>query len=738
MPPPGAGAVGLGVEPDPRRLLAKRRLGKRRPADIAEADEEDLHRHLGPALLPKRPALLAKSKAEAQSEGRLDGRGPRRRAGGVPAPRSRISRYAWYALFVLVPGLRPQFRRPADHLDPRALTSSHDLSVADDEIGFLYGTAFAVFYALFGIPLGRLADSWYRGRLIAIGLGLWSSMTALSGFASNFAMLATARIGVGIGEASASPAAYSMISDYFPKEKRATALSIYSAGLYIGGGLSLPVGGFVTSRWNHAFPNPAEAPLGLHGWQAAFLAVGIPGPVAGASWVLSLREPQRGAMDGQPQPVVRPNAWRDFGARAGRDHAAAHPFSVARIPGRPADQPDRRWLVVVTAASYGLILLTGDWPQWLAYGLGVYAVFSWVQSLRARDPAAYRLIWGNRTVMMLAVAFGSISFMTYAIASGRPPYAIRDLLRRRARQPAQILQRMHGRRGGGDHSGLGRGDCRGDRGDHGRRDLRRLAPPRPARPHLRQHARGGAARARGLDHVHHRQPRDLLYRQPLRPVVRLDVGRRGGGDAAGSRPAADAGDRGRNLCARNDDGRPRARPLSRRQDVEGDRQPAAPASSGSTSSRPSPCSRSGSAPAASPSWRRPGSSARGPRASLSDRREARRRRSARRELPDGIGPVVVRCGVDHDRGAVGIEQRIGALPPCRPATGSAKSSRPLPSAPTCRLGRSPRCAPRGFSRPCCPPGRVPVRTGAGEIGRVAAAGLMEMHAVGARAQSRAR
>src|SRR5205085_10012304 len=137
---------------------------------------------------------------------------------------------------------------------------SHDLGVGDDEIGFLYGTAFAVFYALFGIPLGRLADSWYRGRLIAVGLGLWSSMTALSGFASNFAMLAVARIGVGIGEASASPAAYSMISDYFPMETCASALSIYTAVLYVGGGRSLPVGRFATSSWNQAFSSPANAP----------------------------------------------------------------------------------------------------------------------------------------------------------------------------------------------------------------------------------------------------------------------------------------------------------------------------------------------------------------------------------------------------------------------------------------------------------------------------------------------
>jgi MFS family permease len=101
-----------------------------------------------------------------------------------------------------------------------------DLGVTDAQMGFLYGTAFAVFYAVFGIPLGRLADVWDRRRLIAWGLAAWSAMTALSGLARNFPQLALARFGVGVGEASASPAAYSLLSDYFPRARRATALAI--------------------------------------------------------------------------------------------------------------------------------------------------------------------------------------------------------------------------------------------------------------------------------------------------------------------------------------------------------------------------------------------------------------------------------------------------------------------------------------------------------------------------------
>ncbi len=353
------------------------------------------------------------------------------------APPSRIGSYAWYALIVLVLVYVVNF------IDRQILSIlvgdiKRDLSVSDAQIGFLYGTAFAVFYALFGIPLGRLADSWYRGRLMAMGLALWSSMTAMSGFASSFAMLATARIGVGIGEASASPAAYSMISDWFPKERRATALSIYSSGLYIGGALSLPIGGFVVARWNGAFPDPASAPLGLAGWQAAFLAVGIPGLLL-ALWVLTLREPQRGASDGLPQPIVRPNAWREFG----RELVAILPpltlLSVSRIPG--ALKLNLIALAGVLAGAYGLYRLTGDGPQWAAYGLGVYAIFSWVQSLRHRDLPVYRLIWGTPVVVTLAVAFGSISFVTYATSFWVPHYVEQNFYGG-ALEPARFIAGM--------------------------------------------------------------------------------------------------------------------------------------------------------------------------------------------------------------------------------------------------------------------------------------------------------
>ncbi|HMC93027.1 MAG TPA: MFS transporter [Allosphingosinicella sp.] len=334
--------------------------------------------------------------------------------------RSGVGAYGWYALIVLVLVYAINFV-DRQIISILAQDIKHDLHLDDAQIGFLYGTAFAVFYALFGIPLGRLADSWYRGRLIAGGLALWSGMTALSGFASSFHMLGIARIGVGIGEASASPAAYSMISDYFPKARRATALSIYSSGLYIGGGLSLPIGALVSSRWTHLHPDPATAPLHLAGWQAAFLAVGIPGLIL-ALWVLSLREPQRGASDGLPQPVVREGAWRGFGAEL---LAILPPLTLIAAAANGTLAANLMGLAGITAAALGLIRLTGDAPQWIAYGIGAYAILSWVLVLRRRDAPTWRLIWGSPAVAILAVAFGSISFVTYAVSFWAAPYALR-------------------------------------------------------------------------------------------------------------------------------------------------------------------------------------------------------------------------------------------------------------------------------------------------------------------------
>jgi len=298
-----------------------------------------------------------------------------------------------------------------------------DLGISDAEIGFLYGTAFAVFYAVFGIPLGRLADVWSRRSLIAVGLSFWSAMTAVSGMARTFGQLAAARIGVGVGEASASPAAFSMLSDSFPPRLRATVLAIYSSGVYIGAGLGILIGGQVVDRWNSAFPS-GGAPFGLAGWQAAYLAVGLPGLLL-AIWVRTLREPVRGAADGyavkqedhpfqqfflELRAVVPPlTLWYLARAGAGRRGVVINLLIAAGI--------------AVVAAL--LAWLTGSTAQWVALGVGVYAAASWMQGLSLRDRPAATLILRTASLRDMAIGFSLLAFTGYGIGGWTPAFFIR-------------------------------------------------------------------------------------------------------------------------------------------------------------------------------------------------------------------------------------------------------------------------------------------------------------------------
>ena len=299
-----------------------------------------------------------------------------------------------------------------------------DLNLTDADLGFLYGTAFAVFYALFGIPLGRLADNWVRTRLLSLGLFVWSTMTALSGLSQSFGQLSAARVGVGIGEASASPSAFSMLSDWFPKEKRATALAIYSAGLYIGGGVSLLIGAVVVKAWNTAYP--VVGPLGLVGWQAAFLAVGIPGMIL-SLWVSTLKEPIRGRAEGLPEPAKVENVGRKFWDDV---CSVIPPLTLFHLAPFGARVVATNLAVAAAFAALATLLigLTGDVPQWVAICIGGYAVTSWAQSLRQRDPPTYALIWGTPTFLLSLVAFGTISFVGYSIGFWVTPYAIRTFV----------------------------------------------------------------------------------------------------------------------------------------------------------------------------------------------------------------------------------------------------------------------------------------------------------------------
>lgn len=329
--------------------------------------------------------------------------------------------YSWYVLSVLVVIYILNFV-DRNILSILAEDIKADLGLSDDQLGFLYGTAFGVFYALFGIPLGKLADSWHRIRLMTVGLTIWSAMTAFSGFAKNFTMLSVARIGVGVGEATASPAAYSLISDYFPKKMRATALAIYSSGLYLGAGVSLLIGGKIVEWWNAAYPT--DAPLGLAGWQAAFIIVGLPGILL-AMLVLTLREPLRGQAEGLPSPPP-PDPFRGFFREL---YAVIPPFTLiaAARAGSRALLCNLGGAAVIAAGAYALAVLTGNWQQWIAIGIGYYAIFSWASSLRERDPPVFKLIWGNTAFLTTILGYGMVAFLSYAASFWGPPYAIREI-----------------------------------------------------------------------------------------------------------------------------------------------------------------------------------------------------------------------------------------------------------------------------------------------------------------------
>jgi predicted MFS family arabinose efflux permease len=196
-----------------------------------------------------------------------------------PAPESKGARYLLFLLVLLY---------VINYIDRQILSVllepiKQDLGVSDTAMGLLTGLAFALFYTSAGIPIARFADRGSRRNVIIIGVIVWSAMTALSGVARNFTQLALARVGVGVGEATLSPAAHSLISDSFPAERRATALGIYNIGGNVGIMLGFMLGGWIGETF---------------GWRMAFLVVGIPGLAAAVLVRATLREPQRGELEG--------------------------------------------------------------------------------------------------------------------------------------------------------------------------------------------------------------------------------------------------------------------------------------------------------------------------------------------------------------------------------------------------------------------------------------------------------
>jgi MFS family permease len=225
--------------------------------------------------------------------------------------------YAWYVVFALTAIYM------LSYMDRQILSllvapMKRDLGISDTRVGLLQGLAFGVFYTLMGLPLGRMADTRNRRNVIAAGVVLWSFFTSLCSVARSFWSLFLTRMGVGVGEASLSPSAYSLISDYFPRERLGVAISVYYMGIFFGSSVSLLVTGAVVDALAHT-PVVIVPLLGaMASWRITFLIVGSPG-VLFALLVYTIREPLRRDLlrtgTGEISRLSLPAALREIGRR---------------------------------------------------------------------------------------------------------------------------------------------------------------------------------------------------------------------------------------------------------------------------------------------------------------------------------------------------------------------------------------------------------------------------------------
>jgi MFS family permease len=275
-------------------------------------------------------------------------------ASTVPYP---ASAQAWYLVFVLLVFYIFSF------IDRQIISLlvepiKRDLQVSDTQIGLLQGFMFALFYTFFGIPIGRLADRMNRKKIIAAGVIAWSLMATWCGLAKSWTQLLIARAGVGVGEAALSPAAYSMITDAFPREKQGRAFSVYNMGIAIGAGIAMLVGGLVVAAISEQGKTYALPLVGeVRAWQFVFIVTGLPGIVL-PLLLLGVHEPtRRGLMKmtsangeelGQKVPFSEVLKF----LRKNSDFYSLHFFALAMLA--MVGYAVGAWLPTVIARTYGV------------------------------------------------------------------------------------------------------------------------------------------------------------------------------------------------------------------------------------------------------------------------------------------------------------------------------------------------------------------------------------------------
>ena len=272
-----------------------------------------------------------------------------------------------------------------------------DLQLSDGQFGMLSGLAFAFIYTVLGIPIARLADLSNRRNVIAISAAIWSVMTAACGFAQNFTQLFIARFGVGIGEAGGSPPAHSIVSDIFPAKQRATALSIYSLGVY-GGILVGTVGGAYLVQY--------------FDWRTAFIVVGLPGLFLSLLVRFAIKEPPRGLAEAR-RDVAPPGFFKVMSILASRRSflhlsfaCALHAFVTYGMG---------NFVPLFLGRVHGMPILDVGWYYGLIAGIGGLAgtfAGGWLSdymSEKRNDQTWY--LWIPFISTFAAIPFALISFL---------------------------------------------------------------------------------------------------------------------------------------------------------------------------------------------------------------------------------------------------------------------------------------------------------------------------------------
>ncbi len=272
-----------------------------------------------------------------------------------------------------------------------------DLGLNDEQLGRL-SLAFAVFYVVAGLPIATLADRSNRRTVITVAISAWSLMTMACGYAANFLQLSLARIGVGVGEAGCSPPAHSIISDVFPKEKRAVAFSVYSLGVNFGVFLGLVLGGVLNE---------------VYGWRVAFVVVGAPGLLLALIVRFTIKEPTRGWADGQVvDKLAKSSVWQVVKFTASKDYLVH--LSVASGLSAFGNYAVVNWAGSYFVRVHGMG--TAELSLWLGVGIALFGGIGtfgtgWLcDKLGRRKVGLY--MWVPAVSLLLSIPFVVVAYFS--------------------------------------------------------------------------------------------------------------------------------------------------------------------------------------------------------------------------------------------------------------------------------------------------------------------------------------